>query len=146
MWERLVIPRRFLPSGSPTKVMYAFLIPLMGVTCLANLIILIMFTEQGVLQTMSRDSAVGMATGYGLDYRGVGVRVPVGARIFSSPRRPDRLWGPPSLLSNRYWQLFPRGKSAGAWNWSLRSSYNRGQENVDLYIHAPIRLHGVVLN
>jgi hypothetical protein len=46
------------------------------------------------------DSIVGIATGYGLDDRGVGVRVPVGSRIFSSPRRPDRLWGPPSPLSN----------------------------------------------
>jgi hypothetical protein len=46
---------------------------------------------------MSRDSAVGIATGYGLDDRGVGVRVPVGSRIFSS-RRPDRLWGPTNLL------------------------------------------------
>jgi hypothetical protein len=47
-----------------------------------------------------RDSTVGIATGYGLDDRGLGVRVPVGSRIFSSPRRPDRLWGPPSHLSN----------------------------------------------
>jgi hypothetical protein len=39
-------------------------------------------------------------TGYGLDDRGIGVRVVVGARIFSSPRRPDRLWGPPNLLYN----------------------------------------------
>jgi hypothetical protein len=37
----------------------------------------------------NRDSSVGIATGYGLDDRGVGVRVPVGSRIFSSPRRPD---------------------------------------------------------
>jgi hypothetical protein len=42
----------------------------------------------------SRDSIVGTATGYGLDDRGVGVRVPLGSRIFSYPRRPDRLWGP----------------------------------------------------
>jgi hypothetical protein len=48
----------------------------------------------------SRDSAVGIATGYALDDQGVGVRVPVGSRIFSSPRRPDRLWGPLNLLSN----------------------------------------------
>jgi hypothetical protein len=48
------------------------------------------------------DSVVGIATGYGLDDRGVGVRVPVGSRIFSSPRRPDGLWGPPSLLSSGY--------------------------------------------
>jgi hypothetical protein len=39
----------------------------------------------------SRDSVVGIATSYGLDDRRVGVRVPVGSRIFSSPNRPDRL-------------------------------------------------------
>jgi hypothetical protein len=49
----------------------------------------------------NRDSSVGVATGHGLDDRGAGVRVPVGSRIFSS-RRPDRLWGPPNLLSNGY--------------------------------------------
>jgi hypothetical protein len=54
-------------------------------------------------------SVVGIATGYGLDDRGVGVRVPVGSRIFSSSRRPDRLWGPHSLLFNRYRGPFPRG-------------------------------------
>jgi hypothetical protein len=37
----------------------------------------------------SRDSVVGIATGYGLDNREVGVRVPVGSRISSSSRRPD---------------------------------------------------------
>jgi hypothetical protein len=36
----------------------------------------------------SRDSSVGIATGYGLDDRGVGVPVPVGARIFSTSSRP----------------------------------------------------------
>jgi hypothetical protein len=48
----------------------------------------------------SRVSVVGIATGYGLDDRGVGVRVPVESRI--SPNRPDRLWGLPNLLSNGY--------------------------------------------
>jgi hypothetical protein len=54
-----------------------------------------------VIRTLSRsrDSSVGIATGYVLDNGGVEVPVPVGLRIFSSLRRPDRLWGPPSLLS-----------------------------------------------
>jgi hypothetical protein len=64
----------------------------------------------------SRDSSVGIATSYWLDDRGFGVQVPVGVRIFTSPRRPDRLWGPPNLLSNWY-----RGKAVGAWSWLLIS-------------------------
>jgi hypothetical protein len=39
----------------------------------------------------------------------VGVQVPVGAKILSSPRLPDRFWGSPSLLSNGYRGLLPRG-------------------------------------
>jgi hypothetical protein len=42
--------------------------------------------------------SVSIATGYGLDDQGVGVRVPAGGRIFSSSCRPDRLWGSLSLL------------------------------------------------
>jgi hypothetical protein len=34
---------------------------------------------------MSRDSTFGIVTGYVLDDHGVGVRVPVGSRIFSTP-------------------------------------------------------------
>jgi hypothetical protein len=37
---------------------------------------------------------------YGLDDRGLGVRVTVESRILTSPYRPDRLCGPYILLSN----------------------------------------------
>jgi hypothetical protein len=62
----------------------------------------------------SRDNAVGIATGCGLDGREVGVWFPILAGFFSSPRRPDRLCGPPSLLFNGYRGFFPGGKAAEA--------------------------------
>jgi hypothetical protein len=54
-----------------------------------------------------------------LDNRRVEVRVPVGARIFSSRRRPNRFWGP-SSLSDGYRGLFPQevkqpGREADHW-------------------------------
>jgi hypothetical protein len=61
----------------------------------------------------SRDRPVGIATGYGLDDWGVGVRVPVGSRIIFSPRRQTGS-GPPNLLSNGYRRLTPRGKAPPA--------------------------------
>jgi hypothetical protein len=94
----------------------------------------------------SLDSSVGIATGCGLDDQGVGVRVPAGSRIFSSPCRPDRLWGPPNSLANGYWGSFPGGKGAVAWSWPFTSIQCWGQENVDLYIHSPICLRGVMLS
>jgi hypothetical protein len=53
-------------------------------------------------------SSVGIATGYGLD----GPGIESGAEIFRT--RPDRPWGPPSLLYIGY-RVFPGGKAAGAW-------------------------------
>jgi hypothetical protein len=53
----------------------------------------------------SQDSVVGIANGYGLDNQGVRIRVQVVQEF--SPRRPDRLWGPLSLLSNGYRGIFP---------------------------------------
>jgi hypothetical protein len=60
----------------------------------------------------SRESWVGTANGYEREDRGVGVRVSVRSRIFSSPR-------PPNLLSSGY-----RGESCSgrAWSWPPTSS------------------------
>jgi hypothetical protein len=44
----------------------------------------------------SQDSAVSIATGNGLDNQKVGVQVPVGAKILTSPCCAGWLWGPPS--------------------------------------------------
>jgi hypothetical protein len=48
-----------------------------------------------------RDRIVGIATGYRLDDRVVGVQVSVGSRIFSSPRPPDRGVKRPGLEADR---------------------------------------------
>jgi hypothetical protein len=68
-------------------------------------------------QKMSRCSAAGIATGYGLDDRGVGVQVPVGKKF--------------SLLHIVQ-------TSSGV----HPTSYPKGTG----YIHSPICLHGVMLN
>jgi hypothetical protein len=41
---------------------------------------------------------------------------------------------------------FPGGKATGAGSWPLTSKQCQGQEYMDLYIHSPIHLRGVVLN
>jgi hypothetical protein len=68
----------------------------------------------------------------------------LGIFLFTTASRTAR--GPLSLLSNGYRGLFPRGKAAGAWRWPLTSIQCRSQECVDLHLHFPIRLHGVVLS
>jgi hypothetical protein len=61
---------------------------------------------RGVRWRWSQNSSVGIATGYGLDERRAGVRVPVGSRIFSTA---FILILGPSLLSNGYRGLFRWG-------------------------------------
>jgi hypothetical protein len=97
----------------------------------------------------SRNSAVDIATGYGLDDQWVRIRVPVGARIFTSPCRPYRLWGPPSLLSNGYrGTLCPGVKRPGreADHSPPTSAEVKKTWHYVVYIHSPTSLHAVVLN
>ena len=43
-----------------------------------------------------------------------GVRISVGKEIFSSPKRPDHIWGLPSLIKNGNLVFFLGDKVAGA--------------------------------
>jgi hypothetical protein len=78
-------------------------------------VVLLIFTVQVpeirrlLFLSCSIDSAVGTPTGYGMDGREIEVRVPVAARFFSLRHVAQTgTGGPPSLLSNGYWGLFPR--------------------------------------
>jgi hypothetical protein len=73
---------------------------------------------RGLIWDVTSVSWVRIATGYGLDGRGsISFR---GKQFLSSPQRPDRLWGRPSLLFNGHRGL-PGGKAAGPWSWPLIS-------------------------
>jgi hypothetical protein len=62
----------------------------------------------------SRESAVSIATGYGLNDRGVGVRVPLGARIFLFFRVIQiGSWAHPASYPTGTGGSFPGGKAAG---------------------------------
>jgi hypothetical protein len=56
--------------------------------------------------------------------------------------RPDWPWGPLSLLYNGY-QVFPRGKAAGAWRWLPTPSSAEVKERVELYLYSAVGLRGL---
>jgi hypothetical protein len=89
-----------------------------------------------ILYVGSRGSAVSTATGYDLNDRGIAVRVPVVSRIFSSPRRPDRFWGPPSPLQWVVAEFSPWGGGGGYSKWAGTLPHTTkmpiGKENLDL--------------
>jgi hypothetical protein len=65
--------------------------------------------------------------------------------FFSSPPRPDRLWGLPASYSVGTGDSFPRGKAAGAWSWPQQ--FNAEVKNAWSYTSvSPLRLRGVVLS
>ena len=63
-----------------------------------------------------------------------GDQIPVGGEIFRI--RPNRPWGPPSLLYNGY-RVLPGGKAVGAWCWPPTPSSAEVKERVELYICSP---------
>jgi hypothetical protein len=62
----------------------------------------------------NRDSAVSIATGYGLDDQGVGVQVPVRARILTSHVIQTGSGVHPTSYLMGTTDSFPGGKAAGA--------------------------------
>jgi hypothetical protein len=95
----------------------------------------------------SCDSSVGVALGYRLDDRGSKVRFPAGAGNFSLHHR----------VQNGSW-AHPASYPMGARGFFLVVKRRRREadhsppssaevtECVELYLHSPIRLHGVVLS
>jgi hypothetical protein len=68
-----------------------------------------------------------------------GVRLPTGAKPFSSPKRPDRFSGPPSLLYNGCMGV--KGPEHEADRLPVSTSKVK---TVELNLHSPPRLHGAV--
>jgi hypothetical protein len=71
-----------------------------------------------LLLLLSRDSVVGIATGYGLDDRGVGVRVSV--KTFLHVVQTGSRVHPTYLIGTE--GSFPGCKAAGEWSWQLTTS------------------------
>jgi hypothetical protein len=80
---------------------------------------------------VGRDGSVGIGNCYGLDSQGI---ESWWGEIFRT--RPDRLWGPPSLLYNGY-RVFPWGKAAGSLRWPPTPSSADVKGRVELYLYSP---------
>jgi hypothetical protein len=78
--------------------------PIFSANFLGTVALSVYLIKHLTMITWSRGSSNGIATG-----STAGVQIPARANFFSSPQRPDRLWGPPSVLSNGYGGHFPRG-------------------------------------
>jgi hypothetical protein len=92
-----------LPSGLVWKLCI-HISSLIHATCPTYITLVLIFCTS-TLWNRSWDSAVRIATGYGLDDQGVRDRVSLESIIFSSPSHPDWFRGPPSLHHLRQFGL-----------------------------------------
>jgi hypothetical protein len=96
---------------------------------------------------VSRDSSVSIALGYGLDERGSRVRFPAWAGNFSLHHRVQNGSGAhPTSYSVGTRGSFPEVKRPKREADHSPPSSTEVKECVELYLHSPIRLHGVVLS
>jgi hypothetical protein len=96
---------------------------------------------------MSQDSSVGIATSYGLDDRMIGIRFPTGAGNFSlrhSVQTGSRAHSAsyPIVAGALSLGVKRPGREAD----HLPASSAKVKECVELYLHSPICLHGVMLS
>jgi hypothetical protein len=72
----------------------------------------------------------------------------IGLKYIKKPLRwrPYQLWVPASLLSNGYWGLFNRGLSGRGVNLTTHLHLVPRSRMVELYLHSPVCLHGIVLD
>jgi hypothetical protein len=75
-------------------------------------------------------------------YRSVVLQI----QISPSPQRPYCLWGPLGLLSSVYRGLLPRGQSGRDVRLTTLLCVIPRTRTVEVYLHSPICLHGIVLN
>jgi hypothetical protein len=85
-------------------------------------------TDINTLIPKSRDSSVGIVTGYGLDDRGFRVPFPARDGNFSLHHRlQNGSEAHPASYLIGISSSFPGGKAAGSWSWPLTSTSCRGQ-------------------
>jgi hypothetical protein len=95
----------------------------------------------------SRESSVGIRLSYMLDDRGSRVRFPTGAGNFSLKRRVQKGSGANPASYPMGTRVLSLGvKRPGHEADHSHPSSAEVKELVELYLHSPIRLHGVVLN
>jgi hypothetical protein len=91
----------------------------------------------------SRDSLVGIPTGYGLDGRG---SISGRGKIFLFSYCPDRLWGQRNLLSKGYCgEISPKIKLPGR-EADHSPSFSAEVKNGGLMTTLPVCLRGIVFN
>jgi hypothetical protein len=123
-------PPKFLPAERPSASQEGL--------CSVELLSVITFCCKNM---RSRDSLVGISTDYGLDGRGP---IPLHGQSLSLPHSVQSCSRThPASYPVGTWGSFPMGKAARAWSWHPSSAEVK---MVELYLHSPVYLHGIVVN